>query len=86
MIPDLDDFIVKQYRRAIGGVQIVRGDYCREFGYLDGYRKWMMGSKEPFSDFRDDVKFRKDILNKGSGKGIDIPELYRIRHTEITYR
>lgn len=79
-------FMPTRYTRAIGGVQIVRGSYAREHGYLNG-TGWVnpRSDERPFKDFRDDVAFRKS-LPRGSSKQIHLTGLYRIRHSEITYR
>lgn len=78
----------KVYRKAIGGVQIVAGWYCRQHGYLDGSKKWLklaLGTK-PFPCFRDDVKFRKTCEVNGGARAIDLPGVRRLRHTATTYR
>lgn len=78
----------KAYFSAIGGVQIVTGQYAREYGYLDHAPKWQQPRTDgkPFGDFRDDVKFRKHCLSQMPGKVLNLPELYRLRHTPVTYK
>ena len=83
---DANDFIEKKYSRAIGGVQIVQGDFAYEHGYLDKANKWQCPVKKPFSNFRDDIAYRNFCKNYGSIAGVDLPGVYRIRHTETTYQ
>lgn len=73
-------------RRAIGGLQIVSGEYARKNGYLNR-SKWMRPPDVPFPDTRDDVAFRERLKRRG-GRYISIPEipgLCRLRHTEVGY-
>lgn len=83
-----DEFIPKRYQRAIGGVQIVSGDYCRSIGYLAGHSKYQKPRDDdrPFGDFRDDVVFRKQISLAGRVEPIELPGLYRLRHSQTTYQ
>ncbi len=87
---DLDEnlFVPKAYHRAIGGVQIVRGDFAREHGYLNGIEKWMAPRTDgkPFGDFRDDIAYRKFCLKHGTIEPVDLPGIYRLRHGSTTYR
>lgn len=82
----LPEYGPKRYNRAIGGVQIVRGDFARKYGYLDGDNKWQQPSTKPFGDFKDDIAYRKACLNVGSIVGIDLPGMFRLRHTRTTYQ
>lgn len=84
-----DDFVLKKYDRAIGGVQIVSGNFSRKHGYLKSQPKWLeplTDISKPFPCFQDDVKFRKECQSKGLSCPIDLPNLYRFRHTETTYQ
>lgn len=83
---DPEDFIDKRYRRAIGGVQIVQGDFARKYGYLNGDEKWQRPTDRPFGDFRDDVAYRSFCLQHGPIVGVDLPGMFRLRHTAVTYR
>ncbi len=83
---DPAEFEVKRYRKAIGGVQIVRGDFAREHGYLDGCLRWQRPTAKPFGDFRDDVAYRQFCLRQGPVSGITLPGIYRMRHTQTSYR
>ncbi len=82
---DREKFVCKTYDRAIGGVQIVSGNFAREWGYLDGTKWVSKGLENPFSDFKDDVAYRKFCLSKGKGKAVDIEGVYRLRHLCKTY-
>lgn len=82
---DPSEFVPKRYRKAIGGVQIVRGDFARRHGYLDGDDGWQRPTDEPFGDFRDDVAYRKFCLRHGRIAGVDLPGMYRLRHSRKTY-
>lgn len=85
---DIDpaDFIDKRYNRAIGGVQIVRGDFAREHGYLGEDPEWRVPTPAPFSDFKDDVAYRRFCERNGGVVSADLPGLYRLRHTRTTYQ
>lgn len=74
-----DDFVVRRNKRAWGGLQIVRGDWCRVHGYLN-HTKWQnpVDPDEGFRQCKCDVPFRKAV---GESKAITVPNLYRIRHS-----
>jgi len=76
---DPDHFMMEKYRRAIGGIQIVRGSWARENGYLDDTR-WTqpVSINTGFRSCKCDVPFRKQV---GSSEAVDIPGVYRIRHS-----
>ena len=81
-------FEKKKYGRAIGGVQIVSGSFARDHGYLNADSKWQTPRTDgkPFGDFTDDVKFRKFCLARLNAAQLEIPQLYRLRHTAVTYK
>ncbi len=84
-----DDFEPKTYHDGIGGIQIINGDYARRHGYLSDQEKWLVpvSPEKPFPEFRDDCKFRNLVKYRGSVVKISqIAQLYRLRHTAITYR
>lgn len=85
---DPNDFIPKHYTRAIGGVQIVSRKFIEQFGYLKHFRRWQRPTEsgEPFADFRDDVIFRRQCRNHGGIQKIQLPNLYRLRHSRTTYQ
>lgn len=83
---DLTEFIEAKFSRPIGGVQICPGSFCRRFGYLDGHRRYQNPLDRPFSDFHDDVAFRKFCGQHGPITPVDFPGLYRLRHTRTTYK
>lgn len=75
---DPEDFIPRKYRRAIGGVQIVRGDVLREIGYANSRR-----GQRPVKKWRrtfEDTSFRRSL--KTPGRAIQFPGVYRIRHSQ----
>jgi hypothetical protein len=84
---DPGEFINKRYNVAIGGVQIVRGDFARRHGYLDGNERWQQKRTDgrPFGDFRDDLAYRGFCKLYGRIQGIDLPGMYRLRHTRTTH-
>lgn len=87
-LADIDpgQFVPKDYRRAIGPAQIVRGSFARKHGYLPNHPRWQKPNPKPFSDFRDDVNYRRECMKHGSMRGINLPGIYRIRHTRTTYQ
>ena len=86
ILPPLHEFEHTDNRRAIGGLQIVSGEYVRNKGYLNR-EKWQTPPDVPFPEFYDDVVFRDDIINakRRIESILFLPNLYRMRHTEIGY-
>ncbi len=83
-IPDVRNWPQHNHTRAIGGIQIVSGDWARKNGYVpEG--KWAQPRTDgkAFGDFRDDIAFRRIVGN--SGTALEIPGVYRCRHTCKTY-
>lgn len=78
--PDLSKelWLPNRIRFAIGGLQICRGSYARELGYLDGTKWQDIPKANEWQETRDDVAFRKSV--PGPHMAIDIPGIYRIRH------
>jgi hypothetical protein len=66
--------------RAIGGIQIVKGEACRRDGYLDG-TKWSkaLGSNPAgFRRCRCDVAYRRQ--QAGRGEPVVLKDVLRVRH------
>lgn len=84
---DSSEFSPKGYNRAIGGVQITDGNFCRNYGYLNHSKRYQAPRTDgkPFRDFRDDIAFRNFVAMHGKVKSISVNGLYRIRHTLTTY-
>lgn len=79
------DFEKRKEHKPYGGLFLVRGDWCREHGWLNDkpeFRQPVDGDK-PFPSFRDDVAFRKQF---DSWTALDLPNLYRLRHSKTTYQ
>lgn len=76
---DREHFEPRKERKAIGGIQIVKGDWCREFGYLDG-TKWVepVDPSKGFRSCKGDVPFRQAV---GRSEAVDISGVYRVRHS-----
>lgn len=83
---DESEFVSKAYDRAIGGVQIVRGEFARAHGYLDGIPKWQRPKAVVLGDFKDDVAYRKFCLGHGSIVPVRLPGMHRIRHSRTSYQ
>ncbi len=81
-----DEFIPARFSKAVGGVQICPGSFCRKYGYLDGHRRYQKPLDKPFSNFHDDVAFRKFCQQHGQIQAVDFPNLYRLRHTRTSYK
>src|SRR5690606_11528565 len=72
--------------RAIGGLQIVKGEFARKHGYIPNHKKYQTPPDVPFPDTKDDACYRRELLKIGTGKTIGpLASLYRIRHTEVGY-
>lgn len=63
--------------RAIGGIQIVRGDIARR-GYLPGHPKWQRPA-ERWMRTHEDVAYRQSLGTEGTA--INLPGVRRIRHS-----
>jgi len=78
---DPDDFAPREERMAIGGIQIVKGDWCRTKGYLDGSR-WTrivdVENETVFVGCRCDKAMRQAV---GKIERVEIPGVFRIRHS-----
>jgi hypothetical protein len=84
---DPSQFIDKRYIRAIGGVQIVQGDFAREHGYLKDSKKWQRLRKDNlmFRDFHDDLAYRRFCSGLGTIRAVDLDGMYRLRHVLKTH-
>lgn len=72
----------RRYRRAIGGIQIVKGDICREHGYLNGSSRWQK-PQQSWQRCFDDVAFRKHLAEFGvTGRGVPIGQVVRLMHAK----
>lgn len=82
-VTDPAEWVETGHSVAIGGIQIVSGDFCRAHGYLNGQRKWMVPHVRPFANTLDDRAFRLYAEAKSGFKQrrTDLPGLYRIRQT-----
>lgn len=79
---DLDPatFTTKKERRAIGGIQIVKGDICREKGYLPPQNFGRYHRPAAIWARTSEDKLFRMYLGTG-GIGVQIPSVYRIRHS-----
>ena len=80
------EFKSQKVKRAFGGLQIVPGSLARKYGYLDGHHRYQKPLSRPFANFHDDVAFRKSCLQHGPIVPLNIPNLFRLRHTKVTYK
>lgn len=83
-LPKIDDRKFKQRisRIAIGGQQIIGGNFARKQGYLRGIGNWQSPVEDVsmgFKSCRCDNVWRR--IHSLAAKRIDIPNLFRIRHT-----
>jgi hypothetical protein len=68
---------------AIGGAQIVPGHIARQWGYLDGVRRYQQpATGDKFLDTRGDAAYRVWLAKKTGLPTIsaDIPNVFRLRH------
>ncbi len=83
---DPKDFTLHRQSKAIGGIQIFKGDWLRKNGYLNDYPEFLRPSRTPFPDTKGDFRVRRVLKEMGgTTRGIDLPTLYRLRHTHNTY-
>lgn len=81
IVAERADFAPVRMRCAIGGIQIARGDVCRERGYLRNSRRFQRPARTlQFQKCREDVYFRRDLRTRGYA--VDLPGVYRIRHSQ----
>lgn len=73
-----DDYKRRTNPRAIGGIQIVRGNVARESGYLPNSSRYQRPANSWQRTF-EDTRYRKS-LRCGNGAKVDLPGVYRIRH------
>ena len=74
---DVAHFFPSFQPRAIGALQIVRGDVARQVGYCKDIPKYMKPASR-WQKTYEDVKFRKTLGTNGTP--IDLPGLFRIEH------
>lgn len=74
-------FVPRREHKAIGGIQIVNGNYCRKHGYLDG-TDWVkpVSSDRGFLRCQCDTAFRRSLPQPPTKVRID--DVYRIRHSK----
>jgi hypothetical protein len=87
ILPDVTHFGWKSNDRAIGGLQIVSGEYCRKNGYINSGR-WtkVKDNIASFANTTCDIKFRRKVMKTETYHALDkIPGLYRMRHTEVAF-
>lgn len=73
------DFGRRKYNRAIGGVQITRGDRAREIGYLPQSRRAQMPSRNWRRTYEDKT-YRRALGTRGAP--VNLPNVFRIRHSK----
>jgi hypothetical protein len=74
------EFEPVRMRCAIGGIQIARGEVCRERGYLRESRRFQRPPRRAvFQQCREDVAFRRALGTRGVA--VDLPGVFRIRHS-----
>ncbi len=80
-ILDIDpaDFQPVLHTRAIGGVQVARGDVVRQTGYCKDIPRFMKPARK-FHRTREDVVFRR--LLGTPGEPVDMPNIFRIEHKQ----
>jgi hypothetical protein len=75
---DPSQFKPVRFDRAVGGLQIVRGDIARQVGYCKDIPEFMRPAHRWMRTF-EDVAFRNRLGIRG--QPISVPELYRIEHS-----
>lgn len=73
------DFVQTDPKIAIGGIQVVKGDFCRERGYMDRWKRRLQPSgSDSFEQCLGDKKFRSYV---GSSEQRGINGVFRVRHS-----
>jgi hypothetical protein len=75
-----EDFVCRRYSRAIGGVQIVRGDLARRIGYCNDTKHQTPTNGEKWLNPRGDTAFCRFVGTKGHP--VQIPNVFRLRHSK----
>lgn len=95
---DVADFETASVRKAIGGVQIIGADLARQVGYLPEMTSEYDPQRDGFGYFKDDANWRRYTAlpdgminarggkNIGEGTPIDVPGVFRLRHSINGYR
>jgi len=73
-----EDFLPQRMSRAIGGIQICRGDVARQRGYLKD-AAFQQITFPRWRRTREDAWFRRDLGTRG--EPIHLPCVFRIRHS-----
>ena len=80
---DPADFIPKNEHKAIGGIQIVTGDTARTDGYVPHIARYQQPAPkgaDTIVGFGADREYRIQLGTRGTP--IDLPNLYRLRHSQ----
>ena len=75
-----EEFTTRRIEKAIGGLHIVPGDFAREHGYCNGGETPMKPTDGSFNRCECDVYYRAMCRKYGTYGGVDIPNVYRLRH------
>jgi hypothetical protein len=76
-----DLFVPHGFRKAIGGVQVVRGDWARANGYCRGHRRHHRPT-DVWARNIEDVTFRQDVGTSGHRVSfLPATDIIRIRHS-----
>lgn len=75
------EFTEHVYFRAIGGVQIVEGDFARKYGYLNKSKKYQEPRESGnWEKCIEDRYYRRFCSKYGSMESVDLLGMYRIQH------
>ncbi len=84
---DPKDFYSHEVTQPPGGCFIIKGDFAREHGYLPGHKKYQSPTDGVFLSCKCDVPYRSYCKRNGDGaKVIEIPNVFRIRHTKTAHK
>lgn len=85
MTIDTDEFHPERLRKAIGGVQIVPWRIAKKYGYLPDSKRHQAEAAN-WKKTTSDVSWRKGVCREegvaNTGVGLELPPVYRIRHSE----
>ena len=77
---DVESFLPARQNRAIGGIQVVKGETARRWGYLKDSKRYQKPAKN-WTRTKEDPVYRKRVA-ASAGYPLQIQNVFRIRHSK----